>query len=202
MRKFIQRFRYYYFRINLFIRNTMHPDEPWLSKDSIKILDQILSKNDFAIEFGSGRSTLWFAKRVKHLISIESDSFWYDKVNNDLIKLGLKCNVEYIFSSNPQNYVTEIDRIADNSIDFCLVDGIERDRCLIAVFPKLKSGGILVLDNCNWYLPNDFTLSPDSKRTTDLFLNTNWEFINIELANWRRIWTSNGVSDTAIFIKK
>lgn len=89
----------------------------------------------------------------------------------------------------------------DNSIDFCLIDGAKRDFCALNMLPKLRKGGILVLDNANLFLPNDSTYSPNSRRMKGGFSTETWQQFAEQVSKFRRIWTSNGVWDTVIWIK-
>tara|TARA_B100001093_G_scaffold256916_1_gene245663 strand:- start:9355 stop:9507 length:153 start_codon:yes stop_codon:yes gene_type:complete len=47
--------------------------------------------------------------------------------------------------------------------------------CVLKKLPKLKIGGVLVIDNIDWYMPNDENHSPSSKRTNDTFTSSDWE---------------------------
>jgi hypothetical protein len=88
----------------------------------------------------------------------------------------------------------------DESIDFALVDGVYRVHVTLFLLPKIKPGGMLLIDNVNRYLPS-LTASPASLRPPTVPATAVWEQVNAALADWRRIWTSNGVWDTAIFVK-
>ena len=79
---------YYYFRT--------HPDVPWLSEQANTMLESLLKPTDVGIEWGSGRSTCWLAKRVKHLISVEENQPWADVVRKQIQDQGLS-NVDYRF---------------------------------------------------------------------------------------------------------
>ena len=59
----------------------------------------------------------------------------------------------------------------------------------------------MVVDNINWFLPNDATKSPDSRRTCQGCASETWKKFADEVSKFRRIWTTNGVSDTGIWIK-
>ena len=60
---------------------------------------------------------------------------------------------------------------------------------------------MLIIDNVNWYLPCR-SKAPNS-RTAELGPATDvWAAVWRQLAGWRTIWTSSGVWDTAIFIKR
>ena len=66
---------------------------------------------------------------------------------------------------------------------------------------KIKIGGLIVVDNANWFIPNDFTRSPDSQRSIDGCSSEGWEKFVKSVDGWRHIWTSNGVTDTSIWIR-
>jgi len=195
--------RYIFNKISRLIDERINPENPWLTPESVKILNSIIKNDDVGVEFGSGRSTKWFAKRMGFLTSIEDNQKWFSIVNDALKKenlLGSK--VSYQLAKNNEEYADKANQFSDNSIDFCLVDGSVRDLCAMKMLTKIKKGGLLVIDNINWYMPNDLTHSPASKRTEDGFASSNWEFVWNEIKNWRMFWTSNGVTDTAIWIKK
>lgn len=69
------------------------------------------------------------------------------------------------------------------------------------MLPKLRKGGILVLDNANLFLPNDYTFAPNSRRMKDGFSTETWQQFDDQASKFRRIWTSNGLWDTVIWIK-
>ncbi|MEJ5203655.1 MAG: hypothetical protein WHV66_15645 [Anaerolineales bacterium] len=183
-----------------------HPDLPWLTPFANQILASYLQNTDHGAEFGSGRSTIWLSKHVASLVSIEHNPLWYEKVRQELEILG-KSNVTYLFrpqkiGENPvqSDYVSEAHKFADCSLDFALVDGIYRDACVCALLNKIVPGGVLIIDNINLYLPSASrcpnSIRPDAQPATPL-----WEQAYTALKQWRCIWTSNGISDTAIFFK-
>ena len=69
----------------------------------------------------------------------------------------------------------------------------------MAVIPKIATGGLLVIDNINWFLDHP-THSPASRYKKGPASPT-WARLEEQLAAWRMIWTSSGVTDTAIWIK-
>ena len=66
--------RYVYHRTRQLCYERAHPDEPWLTPAAIGLLATLLRPADTGAEFGSGRSTLWFAARVAALTSVEHDT--------------------------------------------------------------------------------------------------------------------------------
>lgn len=178
----------------------LHPSNPWLTSKSVALLEQLLKPTDIGVEFGSGRSTLWFAKRLKHLTSFEDNRFWFSKVEILLGAHNLNRKVDYRLIEDEIEYSLQTKLFEQNSIDFCLVDGQMRDKISVGILPKLKPGGILVIDNVNWYLPNDWSKSPGTRRTKDRVASEEWQDFLTLTSDYRRIWTSNGVTDTCIFL--
>ena len=59
-------------------------------------------------------------------------------------------------------YVDCVRAFAKDSLDFVLVDGGYRDSCMSVIPEYIRPGGLLILDNANWYLPSN-TQSPCSR---------------------------------------
>jgi predicted O-methyltransferase YrrM len=184
-----------------------HPDAPWLTPEAIRLLDSMLRPSDVGAEFGSGRSTLWLARRCAHLTSTEHDQVWHARVSAKLEGEGI-AHVDYQChprdepdgTGDRSSYAQVARLLSDESIDFALVDGVYRDHVTLLLLPKIRPGGMLVIDNVNRYLPS-LTASPASLRLPAAPATAAWEQAARALASWRRIWTSSGVWDTAIFVK-
>lgn len=197
--------RYIKNRIATLCYEKTRQDHPWLTRWANEFLSSYLAATDVGLEFGSGRSTVWFAKRIAHLTSVEHDGNWAGKVQQMLSGIS---NVDYryipIDVSEDQGgdaaYVRAADSFDANSLDFCLVDGAYRDFCALRVIEKIRPGGLLIIDNVNWYLPGH-SRSPSSRSPSDGPKGPVWTEVNHLLSGWRRIWTSSGVTDTALFFK-
>ena len=192
--------RYIINRLSVIFNEKRYPMNPWLTKDSVNFLNQIILPTDIGVEFGSGRSTIWFAKRLKHLISIEDNKDWHREVSNLIVSNNLLSKIDYRLSKNDNDYASQALLLEDNSIDFCLVDGSDRDVCALNILPKLKSGSILCIDNINWFLPHE-SHSPASRKISEGYKTEMWGEFSNNVKDWRRYWTSNGVTDTCIWIK-
>ena len=186
-----------------------NPNDPWLTSDMIKILSTYLRPTDIGLEFGSGRSTLWFAKRINKLTSVEHDQKWFGIVKNQLHQEP-KLNVDYrlcedgIQNDAATDYVNICSTIPSESLDFVLIDGVARDHCALASLDKIRSGGILIVDNVNWFFPRPVkvrSVSPNSRRPEDGYASDAWSHVGTHIADWRFVWTSNGVTDTAFWVK-
>ena len=185
----------------LFIDNKVYPHDPWLTRASINILKSVLRPTDRGIEFGSGRSTKWFLQRVESLQSIETDGAWFEKVGNECQKFIQQGKLKYAFLNSESEQNEYIKRIPNCSLDFSIIDGFWRDTCALNIVPKVKPGGVIVLDNINLYLPCDVSVSPCSRRISDGFASPVWEDFSKLVSDFRYIWTSNGVTDTGIWFK-
>lgn len=175
---------------------------PWTSPASIVLFEHWLDQDKIGFEWGSGSSTLFFSQRLKKLISIEHHKGWHKKVSSlvareELTNVDLKhVEIDYpdahldkdgfqpAFNSAQvkayENYYSAIDAYPDAYFDFILVDGRARVKCGEHAIPKLKSGGMLVLDN--------------SERSR-------YAPLKEMLQQWPRIFTTNGLTDTIIWFK-
>jgi len=199
--------RYIVNRTRQMLYERANPDDPWLTPTAIGLIATLLRPADRGAEFGSGRSTLWFAARVAALTSVEHDARWHETVAARLKDRGLG-NVECVLAPEDQPmerggdsaYARTALAFSDATIDFALVDGHYRDYSAEFIMPKIKPGGMLIIDNANWYLPCQ-SKSPNSRTVALGPATPVWAAVWRELATWRTIWTSSGVWDTAIFIK-
>lgn len=180
---------------------------PWLTEEANNFLENYLLASDTGLEFGSGRSTLWFAKRVKHMVSLEHDCSWHKTVLEKLSQERLT-NVDYRYLDADENdwlQMTEaIKKITSEfhaeCFDFVLVDGVCRDSCTKESIRLLRPGGVLIIDNVNRHLPSK-SFSPNSRSYEmgpDGFI---WTDVLNAIKYWRHYWTSSGVTDTAIYFK-
>lgn len=191
--------RYIFSRFLYWAHRKRNPDTPWLTQDAINLLSQLIHSSDIGVEFGSGSSTKWLAERCAHFTSIENDEKWYGVVSRKLKGAHLTDKVELRLCITEKEYTSQILNFDDKSLDFCLVDGkFNRHKIAIESIKKIKKGGILIIDNVNWFLPNTETKSPDSLRSTEE-CSESWKSFYRETYQFRRVWTSNGVTDTAIF---
>lgn len=197
--------RYVFDRSHVWIYQRQYPDAPWLTDKAISILISVLRPSDNGLEYGSGRSTVWFARRTNSLISVEASYLWYERVSEMISRQALGNVVYNYIPADPQApedphrtlYVEVDNGFAPGSLDYVLIDGLYRDECALRAVDLLKPGGILILDNANWFIPHT-TRSPSSATAPAGPL---WSEFLSRVASWRLIWTSNGVWDTTLWIK-
>lgn len=138
------------------------PYLPWVSFNAIKRIENLLRHDWKILEFGSGMSTIWFAKRCGFLQSIEHNENWYLKISNLLRKENLT-NVKYDLRSTDDSY-SDLSDYEDQSFDFCLVDGINRLSCTEIALKKIKVGGFIYLDN------SDVQSDPERQKAENIIL--------------------------------
>ena len=197
--------RYIFNRARNWAYEKRNMDKPWITSEANSLLSTLLLPTDRGVEWGSGRSTKWFAGKIRHLTSIEDNADWHAIVTKQLADAGTQ-NVDYFYrpidrATNPADseYVRACAAFTDESLGFALVDGELRDQCALTVLAKISPGGLLVIDNAHWFLDHA-THSPASRYGKGP-LNETWAAVQSQLRGWRMIWTSNGVSDTAIWVK-
>ncbi|MEK6780493.1 MAG: class I SAM-dependent methyltransferase [Bacteroidota bacterium] len=193
-------------KVNYKLFKLFNPQSPWTSQASINVFEKILTKNMIGLEYGSGFSTLFFSKHLKHLTSIEHNEQWFKIVKTKLIELGIinvdyhfiptskvEINADYTFYNDYKltakdltirkeyhDYFSFVSTFNNEHFDFIIVDGRARVECCLNAIPKLKSGGVFVLDNS------------DRDRYKPVFA---------VLESWKRITTTTGLFDTTIWFK-
>jgi len=138
---------------------------PGLNQDVILALEKLLNKKSKVFEFGTGGSTVWLAKRVGELVSVEYDPKWFkvlcDGVNMDFggtpkhVKLNLKSGTQHnlwIISETTRqrigmDFIESITPYPDDYFDVVLVDGRARVSCMLNARRKVKPGGTIILDD-------------------------------------------------------
>jgi len=199
--------RYVWARIQEISYQRRSPNLPWLTRQANEFLADYLRPTDIGLEFGSGRSTLWFAERVARLVSIEHDRQWHSRVL-DLIEKSQQSNIDYHLLSADTTVANDLaiairtilSPLACESFDFVLIDGIQRDVCTREALRLLKPGGLLIIDNVNRHIPS-LSYSPHSRSPEMGTESQEWEEVLKKLNQWRKYWTSSGVTDTAFYFK-
>jgi Methyltransferase domain len=198
--------RYIVNRVAVAYHQRVAPDDPWLTKTACEFLADWLTPTDVGLEWGCGRSTLWFAQRVRKLTSVEHNPQWHNLVQSRLAKRnfdnvdlrlatsGTKCSAEN------DSYVGVGGEFELGSLDFVLVDGQSRSQCAAVALNLVKPSGILIIDNAEWFIPHE-SLSPGALARTGAKVVEGWRPVLSKLDGWRLVWTSNGVWDTAIYCK-
>jgi precorrin-6B methylase 2 len=116
---------------------------PWVTYSFIDFIKPRLNKDLSIFEFGSGSSTLFYAKYVKRVVSVEHDEAWYHKIVKNKAQ-----NAEMIFSKlEPGGEYSKKASTLGELFDIIIVDGRDRVNCCMNSVVALTPGGVIVLDD-------------------------------------------------------
>ena len=124
------------------------PALPELLPEAQLIIKRFVQSGSRVLEFGSGHSTVWFAEMGCVVTSIEHDQDWFLAVQGWLAERDLKANV---MLQSPGTFATAAFSL-DDVFDLVFIDGYSKYRmdCLMASKDKIRSGGLIVLDDSHW----------------------------------------------------
>jgi len=147
---------------------------PWVTFDAIDHIENYLRSQRRplrAFEYGSGGSTLYWQSRQVECVSVEHDPAWYELVRERIVPERVDYRLVRpepasgeLDPSDPEaygsadetfrrfrfdHYVRVIDAFADGHFDLVLVDGRARTSCVRHALPKVRPGGLLILDNAD-----------------------------------------------------
>jgi predicted O-methyltransferase YrrM len=118
---------------------------PWISYSAIRQLRQFLTKESRVLEFGSGMSTIWYAKHAGEVCSVEDYAPWFESVSG-IIERQKLANVHYKFAATADEYFS-FKSEDSRGFDLIMIDGSWRSKCVAHAKGLLKPGGILYVDN-------------------------------------------------------
>jgi hypothetical protein len=155
--------------------NTPLDDEqPWITFPARYFLRRILTRDFRVFEFGAGGSTLFFAKRVKELVTVEHEAEWLKRT---AAKVRFRQNFKWqsllepptpnsskacfaigdpdSYASTDVNYVdmsfekyaTSIEQYEPDYFDLVSIDGRARPSCFKHSLSRVKQGGYILVDN-------------------------------------------------------
>lgn len=161
-------------QLNMYSDGPVQNRIPWITFEAREFIQAGLRQDMTVFEYGTGGSTLFFADRVRRVVSVENDAEWaatmrqlLENENNRNVELrlvegdALPENVP-VYPDDPAcchsgsanynrmdftRYVSVIDEFPDETFDIVLVDGRARAACLHRAVQKICPGGMIVLDN-------------------------------------------------------
>lgn len=115
---------------------------PWMTYPSLSFLEPRVRAEMSVFEFGSGSSTLWWARRVRRVISCEHDRAWFERTR---AIVPLHVEISHV-ALEEQQYSREVLKY-QNMFDIVVIDGRDRVNCARNTLPALKSDGVILWDN-------------------------------------------------------
>lgn len=117
---------------------------PWFTYSALQYLNQLDLQEKTIFEWGSGYSSLYFARKSIQVISIEDNKEWYDKI----IKKVSPPN--RLLLAKKENYVNLI-KEQNKKFDVIIIDGSLRPDCIKIAPDFLNDSGIIIVDNSDWF---------------------------------------------------
>jgi SAM-dependent methyltransferase len=143
-------------------RTPLELEIPWFAYAAIDFLEGALAPDMRVCEYGSGGSTLFFARRTQSVLSIEDNPKWHELVSRRLEQKALSnvtlklCPFDF---KNPAGFEDSdyFQALPKESFDVIVVDGSEewtpvRPRCFRKAETRIKPGGMIVVDD-SWRYP-------------------------------------------------
>ena len=193
--------------------NPLDDERPWITFRAIQWLRSYLQPEMRVFEYGAGGSTLFLAKRVRELVSVEHDESFHSVVAHRLAKQGVhncrlvlcrperrspkpEADVAYgtasFTSFQPRHagewfekYVKVIDEYPDGYFDLVVIDGRARASCVRRAVRKIKPGGALLLDNSERPAYAAARRLLDGYPCTDMFGIVPWNLVPYQTSVWR-----------------
>lgn len=151
--------------INHNLRNGSTPldlEVPWFSYAAIDFLEGFLKPGMKVFEYGSGGSTLFFARRVKSVFSVEDNPKWFELVSKRVREKAIGnvtltlCPFDF---KNPVGFEESayLNALPEEHFDVIVVDGSEewtqvRPVCFRLAESRMQRGGLILVDD-SWRYP-------------------------------------------------
>ena len=118
---------------------------PWYTYPAIEYLIQLDYTDKTVFEYGSGNSTLFWAERARKVVSVEDNHHWYSRIGKEIGK-----NIDLRLISDRDEYIRAIGS-CDEKFWVIVIDGSHRYECAKQAITRLKPGGMIILDNSDWF---------------------------------------------------
>jgi hypothetical protein len=118
---------------------------PFVNFSFLDFLKNRLSNKFVVFEYGSGNSTIYYANKVKNIVSVEHDNSWIKYLQS---KLPKNSQVIYADQGDIKNYCYKsIRKKPSIKFNIVIIDGRNRVECVKACIPMLKRDGVIILDD-------------------------------------------------------
>jgi predicted O-methyltransferase YrrM len=126
------------------------PERPWIVPAALGWLRRRIRSDWSVLELGSGRSTVWFARRAGRVISFEDIEYWHTRTRERLAELGLD-NVDLRLCP-VEELPAEVEALPEAAFDLVVVDFLEaptltRVDLLEPAMKRVRPGRYLLLDD-------------------------------------------------------
>jgi predicted O-methyltransferase YrrM len=125
------------------------PELPWIPAAARKALNGLLRPDSRVLEFGSGMSSLWLARRCAFVNSVEHDEEWASNITSLARTRGLTNLKVDSFGADDPRYSNPPD-CRRGSFDLVIVDGVARPECAQSSLDLVTPNGSIYIDNTDF----------------------------------------------------
>jgi len=116
---------------------------PWMTYAAIAFLEPRLARDMTVFEYGSGGSTLWWARRVARIFSVEHDAQFFETLK---AQLPANATLFHVPLDESGAYAEKVSAVG-TGLDVIVIDGRDRVRCAAKALTALAPSGVIVWDN-------------------------------------------------------
>jgi len=124
---------------------------PWYTYPSIDFLKNRSYADKSVLEFGAGQSTLWWAERAKHVLALEGDNGWYQKIRGTTPR---KVELHLVSMESPAACVSDVEKILGLKAcryDVIVIDGLYRREMTDIAHSLMTDDGMIICDDAEGY---------------------------------------------------
>lgn len=126
------------------------PERPWIVPAAVGWLGRRARRDWRVLELGSGRSTVWLARRAGSVLSFDDNEHWLARASELLDGAGIE-NAELRHLA-VADFASAVAELPSESFDLIVVDFLEspqadRVEAVRAAREKVRPGGYLLLDD-------------------------------------------------------
>lgn len=119
---------------------------PWYTYPAIEFLAHLDLSAKHVFEYGLGNSSYFLSRNCATVTSVDIDWDWYQK-----IAAHKRPNMDIRFAADRRSYVSSIQTPDNRQYDIIVVDGSYRLECCHAAIQRFAPGGLIILDNSDWF---------------------------------------------------
>ena len=116
---------------------------PWMNYPVVRFLEERLSDDLRVFEYGSGYSTVFYARRVRTVVSVEHDEAWLRNIRS---RIPMNARIVHCPKDIDGAYCRTVLSTGEK-FDAIVIDGRDRVHCMQQSISALTPRGIVILDD-------------------------------------------------------
>jgi hypothetical protein len=116
---------------------------PWITYPALRFLEKRVNRTMSVFEYGSGNSTLWWARRVKEVFSCEHDRVWFERIKEVIPTNVILYQIDLEYGREYAKKISEYHQ----TFDIIVIDGRDRVNCGKNCLSAIKEQGVIIWDD-------------------------------------------------------